>query len=59
MVQQEYPNMLSAGQVQKHLRDCLFHGLHKQLCNSMPYVYDNPRVMYPQLVTVTCKAESE
>ena len=26
-VQQEYPNMLSMGEVQKHLRDCLFHGL--------------------------------
>ena len=24
-VQQEYHNMLSAGKVQKHLRDCLFH----------------------------------
>ena len=29
--QQEYPMMLSTSEVQKHLRDCLFHGLHKQL----------------------------
>ena len=26
-VKQEYPNMLTVGKVQKHLRDCLFHGL--------------------------------
>ena len=30
VAQQEYPNMLSKGKVQKHLGDCLFHGLQKQ-----------------------------
>ena len=30
-VQQEYHNMLSMGEVQKHLRDCLSHVLCKQL----------------------------
>ena len=33
--QQEYPNLLSMGEVQKHLTDCLFHGLCKQLYDSM------------------------
>ena len=30
-VQQEYPNMMSASKVQKHLHKCLFHELGKQL----------------------------
>ena len=30
-VQQEYLKMLSASEVQQHLRNQLFHGLHKQL----------------------------
>ena len=47
------------GKVQKHLRDCLFHGLHKELCNSMHYLYDDLRVMYPKLMTVAHKVESE
>ena len=36
-VQQECPAMLSLSEVQKHLRDHLFHGLCKQLPNSMHY----------------------
>ena len=32
------------------MRDCLFHGLHKQLCNSMCYLYDDARITYPQLM---------
>ena len=43
----------------KHLRDCLFHGLYKQLCNSMCYLYDDMRIMYPQLMTAAHKVESE
>ena len=59
MVQQEYPNMLSASEVQEQLRDSLFHGFQKQLCNVMHYLYDDPRVMFPKLVTAACKAKSE
>ena len=51
VVQQEYPMIVRAIKVQKQLRDCLFHGLHKKLCNSMYYLYDDPRIIYPQLVT--------
>ena len=51
--------MLSVREVQQHLRDCLFHGLHKQLHDSMHYLYDDTRIMYPQLVTAAHKAESE
>ena len=58
-VQQEYPVMLSMSEVQKCLRNHLFHGFHKQLCNSMYYLYDAPRIMYPQLMTAAHKTESE
>ena len=58
-VQQEYPTMLSVSEVKKHFRDHLFHGLHKQLCDSMCYLYDDMGKMYPQLMTAACKAESE
>ena len=47
VVQQEYAMILSMGKVQKHLRDHLFHGLHKQFPYSMHYMYDDPRIMYP------------
>ena len=57
-VQQEYPNILNADKIHKHLRDCLFHGLHKQLCKSMYYPYDDQRVMYPLLLTAACKTVS-
>ena len=50
-VQKEYLTMLSTNEVQQHLRDQLFHGLHKQLRDSMCYMYDNVRITYPQLVT--------
>ena len=43
--------MLSVSEVKKHLGDCLFHGLSKQLHNSMCYLYDDMRIMYPQLMT--------
>ena len=58
-VQQEYLTMLNASEVQKHLRDCLLHGLCKQLHKFMYYLYDAMRIMYPQLVTAAHKAESE
>ena len=58
-VQQEYPTMLSVSKVHKKVRDHLFHGIHKQLHDSMCYFYDDTRIMYPQLVTAAHKAESE
>ena len=51
VIQQEYMMMLSASEVQQPLRDSLFHGLHKQLHNSMCYLYDDMRITYPQLMT--------
>ena len=43
----------------KHLKDRLFHGFHKQLHNSVHYLYGDTRITYPQLVTAPHKAESE
>ena len=51
--------MLSISEVQKHLRDHLFHGHLKQLCDSMFNLYDDRRIMHPQLVTAACKDELE
>ena len=39
-VQHEYPLMLSASEVQQHLRECL----HKQLHDSMCYLCDDTRI---------------
>ena len=58
-VQQEYLMMLTASEVQKNLKDCLSHGLHKQLHNCMHYLYDDMKIMYPQPETAAQKAESE
>ena len=58
-VQQKCPVMLGMSEVQKHLRDCISHGPHKQLCDSMCYLYDDMRIMYPQLMTAAKKAASE
>ena len=51
--------MLRMSEVKKHLRDKLFHGPHKQLCDSMCYLYDDTRITYPQLVTAAHKCKSE
>ena len=59
VVQQEYLIILSANEVQQYLRDRLLHRLHKQLKDSMCYLYDDARIAYPQLVTTAQKAESE
>ena len=55
---QEYQMMLSTSEVQEHLRDCIFQGLHKQLHDSMCYLYDETRITYPQLVTALSKTYS-
>ena len=57
--QQEYPIMLSVSKVQKHLSGLLFHGLHKHLCNSLHYLCNGMRIMYPEFVTAVQRAASE
>ena len=59
VVWQEYVTMLSAWEMQQHLRDYLFHGLCKQLCDSMCYLYVDMRITYPELITAVWKAKLE
>ena len=59
VVQQEYPTMLSANEVQQLLMDQSFLGLCKQLQDSMCYLYKDARITYPQLMTAAWKVESE
>ena len=59
-VWQEYPTMkVSMSDVQEHLRDCFFHGLCKQLCKSMHYLYNGMGITYLQLIIAANKAGSE
>ena len=58
-VWQEYLTILSASEVQQHLMYWFFMGLHKQLHNSMNYLYDDTRITYPQLITAAQKTEPE
>ena len=46
-------------EVQQHLKDCLFHGVHKHNRDSIRYLYSNPGTTYSQLMIAICKAESE
>ena len=46
-------------EVQKHLKDWLFHEVHKHIRDSVRYLYSNPRTTYSQLMVAACKAESE
>ena len=44
---------------QQHLKDCLFHRVHKHICDSVQYLYSTPGTSYSQLIVTTHKAESE
>ena len=46
-------------EVQQHLQDCLFHGVHKHTREFQRYLYSNPRTTYYQLMIAAQKAESE
>ena len=45
--------------VQQHLKDHLFHGVHKYIRDSIHYLYSNPRIMYSQLMVAAHKVVSE
>ena len=46
-------------EVQLHLRDCLFHGVHSHICDSLQYLYSAPGTSYSQLMVAVWKPESE
>ena len=43
----------------RHLKDCLFHGLKPNLCNTLHYMFDKSDSQYSQLVMASRKAETE
>ena len=53
------PRIVTYLEVQQHLKDCLFHGVHKHIRNSIRCLYSNPRTTYSQLMVVAHKMESE
>ena len=46
-------------EAQQHLKDCLFHGVCKHICNSICYLYSTPNTFYLQLMVTAWKADSE
>ena len=53
------PERITDWEVQQHIKDHLFHGVHKCIRDSICYLYSNPRTMYSQLTVTAHKAESE
>ena len=53
------PSRMMDLEVQQHLKDCLFHGVCKHICDYIWYLYRTPRTSYSQGMVATCKAESE
>ena len=46
-------------EVECHLKDGLFHGVHKHIRDSIRYLHSNPKAMYSQLMVAARKAESK
>ena len=46
-------------EVQQHLKDCLFQGVHKHIRDSIRYLYSTPGTSYLQLMVAAQKAKSE
>ena len=47
---------VSEHEAEGHLKNHLFHGLQKHLCESLHYLYDNPALTYNQLMVAAHKA---
>ena len=46
-------------EAQQHLRDHLFHGVRKHICNIVWYLYSTLGILYSQLVVAAQKAQNE
>ena len=53
------PGGIADCKVPWHLKDQLFHGVHKHIWDSIRYLYSNPEITYSKLMVTICKAESE
>ena len=55
----QFPRRITGWEVQQHLKDCLFHGVHKHIRYSIRYLCSNLRTTYSQLMITAHKAKSE
>ena len=53
------PERIVDHEVACHLKDQLFHGVHKHIRDSIRYLHGNPKTTYSQLMVAARKAESE
>ena len=53
------PGRMMDHEAQKHLKDCLFHGVCKHICGSIHYLYSTSRTSYSQLMVTAHKEGSE
>ena len=53
------PGRIMDCEVQQHLKDHLFHGVHNHIRDSIQYLYSNPRTTYSQLMIAAHKVESK
>ena len=58
-IQLQCPGRMTVLEAQQHLKDCLFHGVCKHICDSILYLYSTPGTSHSQLMVVAHKAESE
>ena len=53
------PGRIADCKVACHLKDQLFHAVHKHIRDSIRYLHSNPKTMYSQLMVAARKGESE
>ena len=53
------PRIITDQEVQQHLKDDLFHRVHKHIRDLIRYLHSNSRTSYPQLMITAFKAESK
>ena len=55
----KYPRRIADWEVACHLKDWLFHGVHKHIRDSIRYLHSNPETTYSQLMVAARKVENE
>ena len=58
-IQLKCPGRIVDHEVACHLKDRLFHGVHKHIRDLIQYLHSNPETTYSQLMVAARKAESE
>ena len=58
-IQLKCPRRIADHEVACHLKDQLFHGVHKHIRDSIRYLHSNPETTYSQLMVAARKAESK